>query len=198
MRAIMVGCGAMSPSWLRPAAELGIQIGALVDFDEKNAWLGAEEFNLDVPIFSDVRTGVDKVRAVALFDCTITAAHKEVSSAAMEAGLHVLEEKPLALTYQDAADLVGLSKSTGRLHVVLQNRRFNRGIRSLREMVIQGVIGEITTIHVDFFVAPHFGGVWEGMPHVLLAGMALPPFDAARFVHGPNPPARFFQGRVPH
>src|SRR5260221_5979115 len=187
----MVGCGSMSPQWLRPAAELGLQIEALVDLDEKNARLRAHEFNLDVPIFSDVRTAVDKVRADALFDCTIPAAHKEVSSAAMEAGLHVLEEKPLALTYQDAADLVGLSRSTGRLHVVLQNRRFNRGIRSLREMVIQGVIGEITTIHVDFFVAPHFGGFREVMPHWLLAEIAIPAFGVARFVHWLNPQTVF-------
>jgi predicted dehydrogenase len=197
MRAIMVGCGAMSPSWLRPAAELGIQIEALVDLDEKNARLRAEEFNLAVPIFSDVSTAVDKVRADALFDCTIPAAHKEVSSVAMEAGLHVLEEKPLALTYQDAADLVGLSKSTGRLHVVQQNRRFNRGIRSLREMVIQGVIGEITTIHVDFFVAPHFGGFREVMPHVLLADMAIHAFDAVRFVTGLNAQAVFCEEWIP-
>src|SRR5260370_14627818 len=176
MRAIMVGCGAMSASWFSPEAELGIQRGALVDLDEKNARLRAAEFNLDVPIFSDVRTAVDKVRVDALFDCTIPAAHKEVSSAAMEAGLHVLEEKPLALTYQDAADLVGLSRSTGRLHVVLQNRRFNRGIRSLREMLIQGVIGEITTVHVDFFVAPHCGGFREVKPARFLAQIGIPPF----------------------
>jgi predicted dehydrogenase len=197
MRAIHVGCGAMSPNWLRPAAELGVQIGALVDLDEKNARLRAQEFNLDVPIFSNVRTAVDKVRADVLFDCTIPAAHKEVSSAAMAAGLHVLEEKPLALTYQDAADLVALSKSTGRLHVVLQNRRFNRGIRLLREMLIQGVIGEITTVHVDFFVAPHFGGFREVMPHVLLTDMAIHAFDAARFVTALNAQAVFCEEWIP-
>src|SRR5258708_15839857 len=193
----MVGCGSMSTEWLRRAAELGLQIEVLVGLDEKNARLRAHEFNLDVPIFSDVRTAVDKVRADALFDCTIPAAHKEVSSAAMEAGLHVLEEKPLALTYQDAADLVGLSRSTGSLHVVLQNRRFNRGIRSLREMVIQGVIGEITTIHVDFFVAPHFGGFREARPHLLLADMAIHPFHPPRFFTGLNPQALFCEERGP-
>jgi predicted dehydrogenase len=182
----MVGCGAMSPHWLRPAAELGVQIQALVDIEEKNAKQRAQEFNLAVPIFSDVKTAIREVSADALFDCTIPAAHKEVSSTALEAGLHVLEEKPLALTYQDAADLVGLSKATGKLHVILQNRRFNRGIRLLRQMVLQGVIGELTTVHADMFVAPHFGGFREVMSHVLLADMAIHAFDAARFVTGLN------------
>jgi predicted dehydrogenase len=197
MRAIHVGCGAMSREWLRSAAELGIQVQALVDIEEKNARLRAEEFNLDVPIYTDLKTAIQEAPADAVFDCTIPAAHKQVSSTALAAGLHVLEEKPLALNFQDAAELVGLAKTTGKLHVVLQNRRFNRGIRQLREMLLQGVIGELTTVHVDFFVAPHFGGFREVMPHVLLADMAIHAFDAARFITGLNAQAVFCEEWIP-
>jgi predicted dehydrogenase len=197
IRAIHVGCGAMSPNWLRPAAELGIQIRALVDIEEKNARLRAQEFNLDVPVYTDLKTAIREVPADALFDCTIPAAHKEVSSVALAAGLHVLEEKPLALTFQDAAELVALAKTAGRLHVVLQNRRFNRRIRQLRDMLLQGAIGELTTVHVDFFIAPHFGGFREVMPHVLLADMAIHAFDAARFVTGLNAEKVFCEEWIP-
>jgi predicted dehydrogenase len=193
----MAGCGSMSPHWLRPAAELGVQIEALVDLDEKTAQKRAQEFNLTVPIFSDVKTAISEVSADALFDCTIPAAHKEVSSTALAAGLHVLEEKPLALNYRDATDLIGLAKSSGRLHIVLQNRRFNRGIRLLRQMVLDDIIGEITTVHADFFVAPHFGGFREVMPHVLLSDMAIHAFDAARFVTGLNARSVFCEEWVP-
>jgi predicted dehydrogenase len=197
MRAIHVGCGAMSREWLRSAAELGIQVQALVDIEQKNARLRAEEFSLDVPIYTDLKTAIQEAPADAVFDCTIPAAHKQVSSTALAAGLHVLEEKPLALNFQDAAELVGLAKTTGKLHVVLQNRRFNRGIRQLQEMLLQGVIGELTTVHVDFFVAPHFGGFREVMPHVLLADMAIHAFDAARFITGLNAQAVFCEEWVP-
>jgi predicted dehydrogenase len=197
MKAIHVGCGAMSREWLRSAAELGIQVQALVDIEEKNARLRAEEFKLDVPIFTDLKTAIQEAPADALFDCTIPVAHKQVSSTALAAGLHVLEEKPLALNFQDAAELVALAKSAGKLHVVLQNRRFKRGIRQLREMLLQGVIGELTTVHVDFFVAPHFGGFREVMPHVLLADMAIHAFDAARFVTGQNAKAVFCEEWIP-
>ena len=186
MNAILVGCGSMSPYWFRAAAELGVQLKALVDIEEKNARIRAQEFNLDVPIFTDLKQAIHEAPADALFDCTIPAAHKEVSSTALAAGLHVLEEKPLALTYQDAAELVALAKTAGKHHVVLQNRRFNRGIRQLREMLVQGVIGEVTTIQADLFVAPHFGGFREAMPHVFLADMAIHAFDAARFITGLN------------
>ena len=187
----------MSREWLRSAAELGIQVRALVDIEEKTARLRAEEFNLDVPIYTDLKTAIQEAPADAVFDCTIPAAHKQVSSTALAAGLHVLEEKPLALNFQDAADLVGLAKTAGKLHVVLQNRRFKRGIRQLREMLLQGVIGELTTVHIDFFVAPHFGGFREVMPHVLLADMAIHAFDAARFVTGLNAQAVFCEEWIP-
>ena len=98
----------------------GIQIRALVDIEEKNARLRAQEFNLDVPVYTDLKAAIREVPADALFDCTIPAAHKEVSSAALTAGLHVLEEKPLALNFQDAADLVALAENAGKLHVVLR------------------------------------------------------------------------------
>ena len=62
----------------------------------------AAEFGLAGPIFTDFREAIRSVPADALFDCTIPAAHKEVSSTALRTGLHVLEEKPLALTLQDA------------------------------------------------------------------------------------------------
>jgi len=187
----------MSREWLRSAAELGIQVRALVDIEEKNARLRAEEFNLDVPIYTDLKTAIQEAPADAVFDCTIPAAHKQVSSTALAAGLHVLEEKPLALNFQDAADLVGLARTAGKLHVVLQNRRFKRGIRQLREMLLQGVIGELTTVHVDFFVAPHFGGFREVMPHILLADMAIHAFDAARFVTGLNAQTVFCEEWIP-
>jgi predicted dehydrogenase len=50
----------------------------------------------------------------------------------------------------------------------------------------QGLIGEITTVNVDFFVPAHFGGFREKMDHVLLIDMAIHPFDAVRCLTGAN------------
>jgi predicted dehydrogenase len=56
----------------------------------------------------------------------------------------------------------------------------------LRQMILENVIGQVTTVHVDFFIGPHFGGFREQMQHVLLADMAIHPFDAARYITGAN------------
>ena len=50
-----------------------------------------------------------------------------------------------------------------------------------------GAIGAPTSIHADFFVAPHFGGFREEMDHVLLLDMAIHTFDAARYMVNGEP-----------
>jgi predicted dehydrogenase len=197
LNAILVGCGAMSGEWLRAASELEVQIVALVDIDQSNAEKRRAEFGLTTPIFSDFRETFRQISADAVFDCTIPAAHKEVSGSALAAGFHVLEEKPLALTVADATQLVELAQRSARIHAVVQNRRFNPGIRRMRRMIETGVIGEVTTVHVDFFAGPHFGGFREVMPHVLLADMAIHPFDAVRFLLGVDAEAVFCEEWIP-
>jgi predicted dehydrogenase len=197
INAILVGCGAMSAEWLRAASELGVQIVALVDIDQRNAEKRRADFHLSAPIFSDFQESLRRISADAVFDCTIPAAHKEVTGAALGAGLHVLEEKPLALTVGDATDLVDLAQRNTRVHAVVQNRRFNRGIRQMQKMIASKVIGEVTTVHVDFFAGPHFGGFRESMAHVLLADMAIHPFDAARFLLGVDAEAVFCEEWLP-
>jgi predicted dehydrogenase len=187
LEAILVGCGAMSAEWIRSAKELGIQISALVDLNPELARMRAAEFHLDGPIFSNLDEAIHKsVRAQILFDCTIPAVHAEIDQKALSNGLHVLEEKPLATTLNEAQQLVGLAKKNNLVHVVIQNRRFIPGLRKIQRILRQGLIGEITTVNVDFFVPAHFGGFREKMGHVLLIDMAIHPFDAVRCLTGAN------------
>jgi predicted dehydrogenase len=110
-----------------------------------------------------------------------------VVEAGLEAGCHVLSEKPLAASMEEAATLVELAKKSGKIHAVVQNRRFVAGIRRLRRALQDGVIGDLTAIHCDFFLGPHFGGFREEMRNVLLLDMAIHTFDAARFVANEKP-----------
>jgi predicted dehydrogenase len=103
---------------------------------------------------------------------------------ALAAGRHVLSEKPMAETLADARDLVARAKAAGRIHAVVQNRRYLEGVRRIARAVRSGAIGAITSVHADFFLAPHFGGFREEMDHVLLLDMAIHGFDALRCMTG--------------
>jgi predicted dehydrogenase len=186
LQAIMVGCGAMSSEWIKSAQELGVQIVSLVDLNPESAQKQAAAFQLKALIFDNLHEAIERSSAQLLFDCTIPAAHFEVNLKGLSNGLHILEEKPLATSLEDAKQLTELAEKNGLAHVVMQNRRFCPGIRKIRRLLDLGIIGELTSIAVDFFVPAHFGGFREKMDHVLLTDMAIHHFDAARFITRAN------------
>ena len=93
----------------------------------------------------------------------------------------------MAASLAEARDLVAAAKSAGRIHAVVQNRRYVEGVRRTREMIESGVLGELTALHADFFIGAHFGGFREQMQDVLLLDMAIHTLDAARFMAGADP-----------
>jgi predicted dehydrogenase len=117
----------------------------------------------------------------------IPGARHDVVATGLRHGCHVLSEKPMASSLEAARDLVALAAETGRVHAVIQNRRFIPAVRRIRRMVEEGTLGEITSLNCDFFVGAHFGGFREQMNNVLLLDMAIHTFDAARFMAGTAP-----------
>ncbi len=84
----------------------------------------------------------------------------------------------------EARDLVDARRAAGKLHAVVQNRRYLASVRRIARFLRTGAIGDVTSVHADFFLAPHFGGFREEMDHVLLLDMAIHGFDAMRAMTG--------------
>lgn len=190
-RAVLVGCGAMSKGWLEaitgPLRNRTTIVG-LVDIDRAAAERRAEEFGLsDIAIGTDLDAVLNQTRPDLVFDVVIPAARQLVVETGLRHGCHVLSEKPMATSLADARAMVAQAQSAGRIHAIMQNRRYNEGTRRIRATLQSGAIGEVTAIHADFFVAPHFGGFREQMQDVLLVDMAIHTLDAARFMTGKSP-----------
>ena len=189
MRAALVGCGLMSRGWLEACARIeGLQIVALVDLELGAAERQASTFGLSESLCTtDLDRALATTRPDVVFDVTIPAARRGVVEAALARGCHVLTEKPMATSMEDARRFVDLARAAGCVHAVVQNRRFLGGIRRMRRFVESAAIGPLTAVHCDFFLAPHFDGFRTTMDHVLLLDMAIHTFDAARYVAGVAP-----------
>lgn len=182
----------MAKGWLRAlqSSELRseVEIVGLVDLDLSVARTLAAEFGLErADIGTDLASVIETTQADMVFDVVVPSARSTVVSTALRRGCHVLSEKPLAASMDEAKALLALAAETGRVHAVVQNRRFISGIRRLRRAVEDGLVGEVSGIHCDFFIGPHFGGFREAMDNVLLLDMAIHTFDAARFISGRQP-----------
>ncbi|MFN7023660.1 MAG: Gfo/Idh/MocA family protein [Pseudorhizobium sp.] len=190
---VLCGCGAMAKGWLhalqsKPELADMLRVVGLVDLDPAVAERLVAEFNLGaVVVGADLLAVLDETRADVVFDVVIPAARHSVVRKALSHGCHVLSEKPMGVSLEEAQDLVRAAAAAGKVHAVVQNRRFISGVRRMRRIVEEGAIGEITAIHCDFFIAPHFGGFREQMDNVLLLDMAIHTFDAARFVSSKVP-----------
>ncbi|MBZ0290973.1 MAG: Gfo/Idh/MocA family oxidoreductase [Anaerolineae bacterium] len=189
LKAVIVGCGSMSNAWLKAAQEIdGLDVVGFVDiFEEAAAKRAGEYGGPDAVIGTEVSAVLDQVEPDIVFDCTVPDAHVNVTLAALAHGCHVLGEKPLADSMENARKMVAAAEKAGKLYAVIQNRRYDPNIRRLRAFLESGAIGPLTTLNSDFFVGAHFGGFRDRMEHVLLLDMAIHTFDAARYISGADP-----------
>lgn len=190
--AIMVGCGAMSKGWLRAIADTPqlsstVRIAGFVDIDREAAKSRASEFAPDAATGPDLAGMLADLKPDMVFDLVVPNARRTVVLTALAAGAHVLSEKPMAVSLDDARAMIAAAQGADRLHAVVQNRRFLPGIRRVKAFLAEGALGELTQVHADFFIGAHFGGFRDAMDHVLLIDMAIHTFDAARFLIGTEP-----------
>lgn len=183
----------MANGWLRAVTEEPdlaerVRVVGLVDLDTERARALATSFGLDdAAVGSDLDAMLAAERPDLVFDVVVPPARSGVVSAALRGGAHVLSEKPMAASMDEARALVALAAETGRVHAIIQNRRFHPGLQTVRRLVAEGALGPLTAVHCDFFIGAHFGGFREEMDHVLLLDMAIHTFDAIRAVIGTKP-----------
>jgi len=187
----MVGCGGISAAWLGAAKDIDdLEIVGLVDLNEGAAKRRRDEFNLSSAVTgADLELMLADLRPDAVFDCTVPEAHVTTTLTALESGCHVLGEKPLADTMENAREMVAAARKAGKIYAVIQNRRYDPNIRAYRSLIESGKLGALTTLSSDFYIGAHFGGFRDRMEHVLLLDMAIHTFDAARLISGADPVA---------
>ena len=113
-------------SLLRDAELVGV-----ADPDEARGRLAVEQFDCRwFPTYEDL---LGEVEAVCIAVPTLL--HHRVGMTCLQAGVHVLIEKPIAATQEEAADLIGAAESAGRLLQVGHIERFNPAFRELLRVV---------------------------------------------------------------
>lgn len=189
IRVVLAGCGGISQAWLSAIKDIPeLQIVGLVDLNREAALLRAEQYRLyDAQIHTDLEAALAEIGPDVVFDCTTPEAHVQVTLEALAHGCHVLGEKPLADTMDNARIMIAAAQQAGRIFAVIQNRRYDPNIRRLERFLRSGAIGPITTVDCDFYIGAHFGGFRDHMKHVLLLDMAIHTFDAARLITGADP-----------
>ncbi len=199
-RILVVGCGGISRAWLSAVAGFNdVRIAGLVDIDTVRAAKGMQEHAIDgAQVFADPHEALRTLSPDIVFDLTPPPVHHDVVTASIRHGCHVLGEKPMAASMDEARRMAELAAQAGVTYAVMQNRRYTPMMKQFRELLSGGAVGRCTAINADFYIGAHFGGFRDEMDHVLLLDMAIHTFDQARYLCGCDPVAVYCHEWNPH
>lgn len=206
MRVIQVGIGGMGNAWLSAVQRSPrVDFAGFVEINTEIARAQAQAFKLDEAlIFDALPSALEQVEADAVINVTPPQFHREVTVTALEAGLPVLQEKPLAGTLADARAIVAAADDSGVLCSVAQNYRYRPLTQTVKRVLDSGELGAVAAVTIEFYRGPHFGGFREEMAHPLIVDMSIHHFDMMRYflgsdaraiqAHSWNPPWSWFAG----
>ncbi|RUS43871.1 Gfo/Idh/MocA family protein [Cohnella sp. AR92] len=142
----MIGCGGIAYGKHFPSlAKIPeVRLKAFFDVSADRAADAKEKFGTpDAKVYTSVQELLNDPDIQVVHVCTPNDTHAEISIAAMEAGKHVLCEKPMAKTSEDARRMLETAERTGRKLSIAYQNRFRADSRWLKEACRQGQLGEI-------------------------------------------------------
>jgi predicted dehydrogenase len=144
LRSAIVGTGFMGQVHARAVGAAGGTITAVVGSTQARAEDLAGRWGARTTSFGEVigATDVDLIHI-----CTSNDSHADLARLALQAGKHVICEKPLATDVGDTADLVALAVESGLVAAVPFAYRFYPSVRSARRRIREGSTGAVRLIH---------------------------------------------------
>lgn len=146
LRVAVIGLGVMGQSHARVLRELsGAELVAVCDESERT---GAELARLyGVPFEASHGAVLERVRPDAVVVATPTASHRRIALDALAAGVHVLVEKPISETLEQAEEMIDAAVRAGRCLAVGHVERYNPAVRELVRRVRAGELGRVHEVH---------------------------------------------------
>ena len=139
----VIGIGSISASHLNAYKNnKNANVYAVCDLNEERARAAAERYGAE-KVYTDYRELLADPAIDAVSICTWNNTHAEISIAAVQAGKHVLVEKPLCRTVEEALEVQRAVESSGKILQVGFVRRYDSNAQLLKSLADQGEFGDI-------------------------------------------------------
>jgi predicted dehydrogenase len=196
IRLIQAGMGGWGRSWAKVLAQHQelVQVVACVDMQPEMLLQLRQDVGVEEGIcFLSLEAALAAVEADAVLVTTPVGAHAPVALAALEAGKHVLVEKPFAPSLGAARQVAERAAALSKTLMVSQNYRFYPAAQAAAALVRQGALGPVSGVSVQFRryanLQPRETHRHYHIRHPLLLDMAIHHFDLMRYVLGQEPVA---------
>lgn len=167
----LIGCGRISPNHFAAAIENNLEIVAICDFSQEKMEEKFKNFNLpqSTEKFLDYKEMLTKKKPDLVAICTESGSHAQIAFDCIDAGCHLIIEKPIALSLEDADAIIKKSKEKNVKVSACHQNRFNKSIQKIREAVEDDRFGRMLhgTAHIrwnrgqDYYTQAPWRGTWE-------------------------------------
>jgi predicted dehydrogenase len=167
----VVGAGYWGPNLIRNAqASPHLELVQVCDVDAERARQVVGGYS-SVAVTTQLEDVLSDPRVEAVAVATPASTHVDIATAAMEAGKHVLVEKPLAPSYAEAQQLVRLADDRGVVLMCDHTFCYTPVVQKIRELVRGGVLGDIhffDSVRINLgLVQRDIDVLWDLAPHDL-------------------------------
>lgn len=145
----VAGCGRIAQRHAEQINKVGM-LKAVCDIDYKKAFDLANRYNATpYQYFDEMLVKEKEVCVVAV--CTPNGLHAQHSINALNAGFHVLCEKPMANSLKDCHEMINAAERAGRQLIVIKQNRFNPPVAAVKSAIDEGILGKIYSIQLSCF-----------------------------------------------
>lgn len=164
-----IGCGYWGPNLIRNMGQLpGTRVKAVCDSDPgKEKFIKENYSGVEFLIDSNRLLKDDSIDAIVIVSPAKT--HYKLAKACLEAGKHILVEKPLALSSAECRELIGLAKEKKKVLMVGHTFEYNAAVNKVKEYIDSGELGEIYYIYSQRLnlgrLRNDINAMWNFAPH---------------------------------
>jgi len=135
--------------------------------------------------FTDFKEAIAKTQADIAVVVLPGVLHFEADRLALEKGMNLITEKPLAMNMEEAKELLELkSRYPGRKFMASQNYRWRPHNQALKKAIEEGMVGKVESILLEFRQQEDLQGYRAGLAMPLLQDVSIHHFDLIRFFAG--------------
>ena len=193
-KAAVIGCGTIFPTHgvSIKLCELAA-LTAVCDIIPERAKKTAEEYSCAA--YTDWREMLEREELDAVHICLPHHLHAPVAVECMKKGLHVICEKPLATSFEDARLMADTAKECGvKLSCIFQNR-YNAGVQLVRNLFLSGELGRVKGAKCfvtwrrvgKYYSESEWRGRWETEGGGVIINQAIHTLDAMKYIMAAHP-----------
>jgi UDP-N-acetyl-2-amino-2-deoxyglucuronate dehydrogenase len=159
----IIGCGRIAQRHAEHINKLG-KLAAVCDIENKKAETLAQKYNADAYVnIETLLKNNPQLNVISI--CTPNGLHAEHSIKALNAGFHVLCEKPMAITVDDCSQMINAAEKANKQLFIIKQNRFNPPVAAVKKIIDEGRLGKIYSVQLNCFWnrnEDYYKNSWKG------------------------------------